>query len=162
MAWPSYLLHALSIKLGLSLMPGVDVHQKGVTHESADDGQPRKAQYYDRIRRQIEHDDEVVNLRVVWQLLAQSFFFSTYAALLTVTDQPKNPQYGQEQDLLLWLIPIAALLAGFFTSLSVFTSLASVNRLRRLYENYAASREEDNTSRLFPPIQASEGIRKLA
>ena len=80
----------------------------------------------------------------------------------TATDQPKNPQYGQEQDLLLWLIPIAALLAGFFTSLSVFTSLANVNRLRRLYENYAASREEDTTSRLFPPIQASEGIRKLA
>ena len=76
MAWPSYLLRALSIKLGLSLMPGV---------------------------------------------------MFTKEALL-----------------------------------SVFTSLANVNRLRRLYENYAASREEDNTSRLFPPIQASEGIRKLA
>lgn len=45
--------------------------------------------------------------------------------------------------------------------LSVFTSLANVNRLRRLYENYAASREEDNTSRLFPPIQASEGIPQI-
>ena len=76
MAWPSYLLRALSIKLGLSLMPGV---------------------------------------------------MFTKEALL-----------------------------------SVFTSLANVNRLRRLYENYAASREEDTTSRLFPPIQASEGIRKLA
>jgi hypothetical protein len=63
---------------------------------------------------------------------------------------------------LLWLIPIAALLAGVLTSLSVFTSLANVNRLRQLYDNYAASRKDDHTSQLFPPIQAPEGIRKLA
>ena len=60
------------------------------------------------------------------------------------------------------MLPVAALLAGFFSSLSVFTSLASVNHLRELYHNYAATREEDTTSRLFPPIQAPEGIRKLA
>ena len=130
--------------------------------DSADHGDLSRAQFYDRIRRQIEHEDELVNLRVVWQLLAQSFFFSTYASLLTVTGQPKTPQYGQEQDVLLCLVPVAALLAGVLTSLSVFTSLANVNHLRRLYEHYAASREDDKTSHLFPAIQAPESIRKLA
>jgi hypothetical protein len=127
-----------------------------------DEGELTRAEYYDRIRTQIEHEDELVNLRVVWQLLAQSFFFSTYASLLTATGQPKNEQYGQQQDLLLWVIPVAALLAGVFTSLSVFTSLANVNHLRRLYEEYSASRTHDPTSRLFPPIQAPEAIRKLS
>lgn len=47
-----------------------------------------RAECYDRIRNQIEHEDERVNLRVVWQLLAQSFFFSTYASFLTTTAQP--------------------------------------------------------------------------
>jgi hypothetical protein len=125
-------------------------------------GELSQAQYYDRIREQIQHEDELVNLRVVWQLLAQSFFFSTYASLLTVKGETKNLLYGVEQDVLLWLIPIAALLAGVLTSLSVFTSLANVNQLRLLYESYAASRKEDSTAQLFPPIQAPERIRKLA
>ena len=64
--------------------------------------------------------------------------------------------------MLLWVVPIAALLAGVLTSLSVFTSLANVNHLRLLYESYAASRKEDQTAQLFPPIQAPERIRKLA
>src|SRR4051812_48227884 len=102
-----------------------------------DHGDLSRAQYYDRIRSQIEHEDELVNLRVVWQLLAQSFFFSTYASLLTVQEESKNVLYGHEQDVLLWLVPVAALLAGILTSLSVFTSLANVNHLRRLYESYA-------------------------
>jgi hypothetical protein len=129
---------------------------------NSDSGQLSQAQYYDRIRAQIEHEDELVNLRVVWQLLAQSFFFSTYASLLTVKAEAKNLLYAHEQDVLLWLVPIAALLAGVLTSLSVFTSLANVNHLRHLYESYAASRNEDQTAKLFPPIQAREPVRKLA
>ena len=127
-----------------------------------DIGELSQAQYYDRIREQIQHEDELVNLRVVWQLLAQSFFFSTYASLLTVKAEAKSLLYGAEQDVLLWVVPIAALLAGVLTSLSVFTSLANVNHLRLLYESYAASRKEDQTAQLFPPIQAPERIRKLA
>ncbi|MDQ6734909.1 MAG: hypothetical protein M3Z35_12505, partial [Nitrospirota bacterium] len=36
-------------------------------------GEPKRelirAQHYDRIRNQIEHDDEIINLHIVWQLL---------------------------------------------------------------------------------------------
>jgi hypothetical protein len=49
-------------------------------------GDLTRAQYYDRIRSQIEHEDELINLRVVWQLLAQSFFFSTYASAANCTE----------------------------------------------------------------------------
>ena len=58
-----------------------------------DIGELSQAQYYDRIREQIQHEDELVNLRVVWQLLAQSFFFSTYASLLTVKAEAKSLLY---------------------------------------------------------------------
>ena len=33
-------------------------------------GELTRAQYYDRIRSQIEHEDELINLRVVWQRFA--------------------------------------------------------------------------------------------
>ncbi len=33
-----------------------------------------RAELYDRLKSQIQHEDELIIIRVVWQLLAQSFF----------------------------------------------------------------------------------------
>ena len=57
----------------------VDGRVQPVKHVDPDNGELSQAQYDDRIRAQIQHEDELVNVRVVSQLLAQSFFFSTYA-----------------------------------------------------------------------------------
>jgi hypothetical protein len=130
--------------------------------QQTETGELTRAQYYDRIRSQIEHEDELINLRVVWQLLAQSFFFSTYAALLNAQKEAKNVLFSEEQQVLLWLMPIAALLAGVLTSASIFTSLANIVSLRHRYESYAKDQPEDQSSKLFPPIQGEERLRKLA
>jgi type II secretory pathway component PulL len=131
-------------------------------HESRT-GDLTRAQYYDRIRSQIEHEDELINLRVVWQLLAQSFFFSTYASLLTADKQAKSMFFHEEQDVLFWLVPVAALLAGLLTAISIFTSLANIAHLRHLFEAYAKKEAaEDQSAKLFPPIQEVERFRKLA
>ena len=116
-------------------------------------GDLTRAQYYDRIRSQIEHEDELINFRVVWQLLAQSFFFSTYASLLNV-EQPKSVLFHQEQEVLFWLVPVAALFAGLLTAVSIFTSLANIAHLRHLFEDYAKDEAaKDQSAKLFPPIQ---------
>jgi len=126
-------------------------------------GDLTRAQYYDKIRNQIEHEDELINLRVVWQLLAQSFFFSTYASLLNVDKQAKSVWFHQEQDVLFWLVPIAAFLAGLLTAVSIFTSLANIAHLRHLFEDYTKDEAaEDQSAKLFPPIQGVERFRKLA
>ncbi|MBA3753886.1 MAG: hypothetical protein H0X01_07080 [Nitrospira sp.] len=49
-----------------------------------------RAELYDRLKSQIQHEDELIIIRVVWQLLAQSFFFSTYATLLNVKQDAKS------------------------------------------------------------------------
>jgi hypothetical protein len=56
----------------------------------ADSGELTRAEHYDRIRNQIEHEDQQVNLRVIWQLIAQAFFFSAYTTLLAITGNPKT------------------------------------------------------------------------
>ena len=128
----------------------------------AESGDLTRAQYYDRIRSQIEHEDELVNLRVVWQLLVQSFFFSTYATLLNANRETKSAIFEQQQTVLLWLVPSTALLAGLLTCVSVASSLLAIRRLRRLYESYAQERDDDDRSnRLFPPIQGSGPLRRL-
>ena len=116
-------------------------------------GDLTRAQYYDRIRSQIEHEDELINLRVVWQLLAQSFFFSTYASLLNV-EQAKSVLFHQEQEVLFWLVPVAALFAGLLTAVSIFTSLANIAHLRHLFEDYAKDEAaKDQSAKLFSPTQ---------
>lgn len=71
-------------------------------------GNLSRADLYDRLRSQIQHEDNVINIRVVWQLLGQSFFFSTYAAVLNSKGEAKNVLFQQQQELLLWAVPIAA------------------------------------------------------
>lgn len=119
-----------------------------------DNGNLRRAELYQLIRSQIEHEDELVNLRVVWQLLVQSFFFSAYAALLTAKEPAKNPAFENLQQLLIWLIPVVALCAGLLTFISTFTALRSIRYLRQLYENYDQRvQERDPSAKLFPAIQ---------
>lgn len=71
----------------------------------SEDGDLSRASYYRLIRSQIEHEDELVNLRVVWQLLVQSFFISAYATLLNGPQQAKSVLFENLQHLLTWLIP---------------------------------------------------------
>ena len=125
-------------------------------------GELTRAEFYDRIRGQIEHEDELINLRVVWQLLAQSFFFSTYATLLNAQEQAKNAVFEAQQQVLVWMVPVAALAAGLLTYVSILTALSNINHLRRLYEQYAEQKRDDPSSNLFPAIQGPRHLRMLA
>ncbi|HJU06439.1 MAG TPA: hypothetical protein VJ692_14930 [Nitrospiraceae bacterium] len=129
----------------------------------AEHGDLTRAEYYDRVRSQIEHEDELINLRVVWQLLVQSFFFSTFATLLNAKDPAKNALIDQLQHFLVWVVPIAAFLAGLLTFVGIVTALLNVNSLRRSYEDYSRDTDgRDQSSKLFPPIQGPDHLRKLA
>ena len=126
-------------------------------------GDLTRAEYYDRIRSQIEHEDELINLRVVWQLLVQSFFFSTFATMLNAKEQAKTALFDQLQYFLVWVVPIAALLAGLLTFVSIVTALWNINSLRRSHENYSRDNaRQDPSTKLFPPIQGPEYVRRLA
>lgn len=126
-------------------------------------GDLTRAELYDRLRAQIQHEDELINIRVVWQLLAQSFFFSTYAALLNAPKEGRNALFTAQQELLLWVVPVVALLVGIIASVSIFTSMYTIKQLGQNYQNYRSGRErEDHSARLFPDIQGPTAVRNWA
>lgn len=43
---------------------------------------PISGEYYDQVRRQIEHEDNLVTQRLSWLMASQSFLFSAYAIVL--------------------------------------------------------------------------------
>jgi hypothetical protein len=116
-------------------------------------GEQSKAEYYRLIRGQIEHHDNLVNQRVIWQIISQSFFFGAYASLLNAPKEAKSPIFEAEQLLLIWLLPIAGLLAGALTYASIIASLKSIEHLHGLYDEYVGSRPDDISNKLFPHIQ---------
>lgn len=126
-------------------------------------GDLTRAELYDRLRAQIQHEDELINIRVVWQLLAQSFFFSTYAALLNAPKEGRSAVFAQQQELLLWVVPIVALLAGIIASVSIFTSIYTIEHLGQSYQSYSLRPgREDRSAKLFPNIQGPKAVRAWA
>ena len=123
-------------------------------------GDLSRAELYDRLRSQIQHEDNVINIRVVWQLLAQSFFFSTYATLLNAKGEAKNVLFEQQQELLLWAVPIAALIAGILASMSIFSSLYTIEYLATIYHGH--TNEKDQSTKTFPSLRGPEKVRVWA
>ena len=126
-------------------------------------GDLSRAEFYQLIRGQIEHEDETVNQRVMWQIISQAFFFGAYASLLNAPPQAKDAVVDALRHLLVWGVPIAALLAGAITYSSILASLRTMAYLRRLYENYAmAKRNDDPSSKLYPDIHGPASVRGWA
>lgn len=123
-------------------------------------GDQTQAEYYGLIRGQIEHYDNLVNQRVIWQIITQSFFFGAYSPLLLSPKEAKTPLFEAEQMLMLWLIPIAGLLAGALTYASIIASLKAIEHLHHLYDDYARARSDDASAKLFPHIQGPPHLLK--
>lgn len=127
-------------------------------------GEQNRAEYYELIRGQIDHQDNLVSQRVTWQIITQAFFFGAYASVLNAPKEAKSPLFEAEQLLLLWLLPIAGLLAGALTYISIIVSLKTIEYLRSLYESFSDSKtpEEDTSSKLYPHIQGLPHLTKWA
>ncbi len=121
------------------------------------------AELYGVIRSQIEHENDQVSQRVIWQILTQAFFFGAYASLLNASKEAKNYLFESEQTLLLWLMPTAALFAGVLTYIGILSSLKTIVYLRQLYEGHINSQApRDPSSKLYPAIQGPPPLRYSA
>jgi hypothetical protein len=127
------------------------------------DGKLSLAELYSVIRGRIDHEDDLVNQRVLWILLTQAFFFGAYVGLLNAPKEVKNSLFEAEQTLLLWLLPTAALLTGLLAYLGIASSLKSIAYLRHLYEDHVQAKASgDHSTKFYPEIQGPSYLRKLA
>jgi hypothetical protein len=65
--------------------------------------------YYEIIRSQIEHEDNLINQRLSWFVAAQAFLFSAYAILLNAAPQVRLEGFATQQEILFFLIPLVAI-----------------------------------------------------
>jgi hypothetical protein len=108
---------------------------------------------YTVIRGQIEHINNTLNQRIIWLVIAQSFFFNGFALL--VTAKPPNPPLYEK---LLWIFPIAALLSVILTFVDVMGSLIYLRKLRKWYNSKP---KDDGIEKAYPPIAGYKNFRIL-
>jgi hypothetical protein len=106
-----------------------------------------RIQYYQIIRSQIEHEDNLINQRLSWFVAAQAFLFSAYAILLNAPAQVRLQRFATQQEILLSLIPLVAIAVSILIYITVIAALLAMANLRRLLKNHM----ED--SALLPPVQ---------
>jgi hypothetical protein len=106
-----------------------------------------RIQYYQIIRSQIEHEDNLINQRLSWFVAAQAFLFSAYAILLNAPPQVRVQRFAAQQELLFSLIPLVAIGVSILIYITVIAAMLAMANLRRLLKTHV----ED--SALLPPVQ---------
>ena len=108
-----------------------------------------KLQYYQIIRSQIEHEDNLINQRLSWFVASQAFLFSAYAILLNAPSQVRLQNFATQQEILFSLIPLVAIGASILTYITVIAAMLATANLRRLLKTHMNEKD----SALLPPVQ---------
>jgi hypothetical protein len=106
-------------------------------------------QYYQIIRSQIEHEDNLINQRLSWFVAAQAFLFSAYAILLNAPSQLRVARFGTQHEILFFLIPVVAIGMSILIYITVIAAMLATANLRRLLKT--CINEKDRA--LLPPVQ---------
>ncbi len=113
------------------------------------------SEVYKVIRGQVEHVDNNLGQRVIWLVIAQSFFFGAYATL--INGKPAKPELDLIHGAMIKILPISALLTVCFTFIDVITSVIYMRGLRKKYES---SLDKDiDMDGAYPSITGSKAQR---
>src|SRR3978361_1317658 len=89
--------------------------------------------FYRLIRSQIEHEDNLNSQRLSWFVASQSFLFTAYA--IVVGNSPgRSPHIERQLHLLVFVIPIIALLTCALIYATIIAGAMAMINLRRMYK----------------------------
>jgi hypothetical protein len=106
-------------------------------------------QYYQIIRSQIEHEDNLINQRLSWFVAAQAFLFSAYAILLNAPSQVRLEAFATQQEILFFFIPLVAIGMSILIYITVIAAMLATANLRRLLKTHMNEKD----SALLPSVQ---------
>lgn len=112
-------------------------------------------EFYTLMRQRIVEVHDIINQRTIWLAISQSFFFGGYAGVANAPKEAKNALFAGQQNLLLWLIPSAALIACTCVFVGI---LARSMSLKSLQEKFDQCNQMDT---IYPPLDASPTIRAM-
>ena len=114
------------------------------------DFDPQKtARLYDVLRKQIEHEDDLISARVNWFVASQSFLFSAYAIVLSNLGPAKSLAITSQQHLLVLMIPTLAAVICILAWMTVLAGEIAISFLRKSFDPLKTAAEQAS----LPPVQ---------
>lgn len=115
-------------------------------------------EYYTLMRGHITQTHELINQRTIWMSISQSFFYGGYGTIANAPKEAKNPVFGGQQDLLLWLLPVAAIVACIAVYTGLIGRVIHLSSLRKQFESYVA---DPDLLPEYPSIDAPPLVRTM-
>jgi hypothetical protein len=111
--------------------------------------------FYKQYRQHIVDEHNILNQRTIWLAISQSFFFGSYASAANAPKEAKSPIFATQQDLLLWLIPSAALVACICIFFGVIARSISMQALQKKFD--LSGQFDEN----YPPLDAGTNVKLM-
>jgi hypothetical protein len=115
--------------------------------------------YYEVIRRRIEHEDNLIVQRLSWLVGSQSFLYTAYAIVLnglTVAPVPATARFVEQQLLLFRLLPLVAIITCALICIGILAAVKAMAELRTAYQVKIG-----NDTEHLPEIQVRSQVRRL-
>src|SRR5262245_15331174 len=111
--------------------------------------------YCDTIRKQIEHEDNLVVNRLSWLMASQAFLFTAYAIVVN-GPTARTAAYGDNQEQLIRLLPVLGISCCVLIYLGVIGAAVVMARLRTDLARRIATSPVNR-----PPIQGTALTRSM-
>ncbi|MEO1104012.1 MAG: hypothetical protein AAFW98_09835 [Pseudomonadota bacterium] len=98
---------------------------------------------YDVYRDYLKHEDSLINNRMTWLILSQSFFFTTYALAIGRLSAAEEPIRTQIETFLN-AVATLGIIVGFATCMSILAALNAIEGLKRRWANHGANEATEN------------------
>ena len=105
-------------------------------------------QFYNILRDQLQHEDNLITQRLSWLMGSQAFLFTAYAIVLNGPERPKSALIGALQDYLLGILPAVGLLSAVLIYVSIIAGVIAMFGIHRLARNFC-----DDAVFRFPPLR---------
>jgi len=109
--------------------------------------------YYEQVRHQIEHEDDLITQRLSWLMASQSFLFTAYAIMLNGLQPKPGAATPLEYSKLGFchLVAIAGILSTALIYASICGGVLQISRLKKLW----VERQPADALLQRPPVQSS-------
>lgn len=104
----------------------------------------------------LSHENDNLNQRLFWYVFSQSLLLGAYGAALNVPEKPRNADFAEQQELLVWLIPSTALVLSGLLYLMIIVSIRHMSGLRKQFEAQANDTVAD-----LPPLHGDPTLRRI-
>ena len=106
---------------------------------------------YDRLRGQVEHENELYNQRIIWLITMQAFLYATVGLLMQARIQDEGGRWANQIDAFVALVCVLGAIVAGTSNRVLSNSRKSLSDLCRSWDEYRVGQPPE-LMRLYPHI----------